>query len=112
MSMIAGSEVKMGMIGNCIIEPMKKIMMVPYGSAPKNTLSKIKIQEDFLKVGNEYIVSTRIRSEKNATKLIKQRLKLIGCYPEHYLFISDKGIKYSFTKRDYYLKEWSYKEVV
>ena len=96
------------MIGKYKIEPMAKVMMVPYSAAPKGSLSKTMIQEDFLEAGNVYIISTRLKAEKNATKLIKQRLRLIGCYPEHYLFVNDKGIKHSFTKRDYYLKDWTY----
>ena len=64
MSMIAGSEVKQDAIGKFKIEPMEKIMVVPYSAAPKNALSKIAIQEDLLKVSNEYLITTRRRSEK------------------------------------------------
>ena len=90
------------------VEPMKKEMVVEYDAAPKGSLSKEIIQEDFLEAGQYYKITTKHKSDRNSTKLKSEKLKVIGCYSNHYLFINEKGIKHSFTKLNYYLKEWQY----
>ena len=110
MVMPAGKEVKANMIGKQKIEPMKKVMVVPYDKAPKDSLSKDKIQEDLLIIGNKYRISTRLVNEKNGPKLKGEVMRLIACYPNHYLFKTKNGIKHSFSKVNYCLGEWEIEE--
>ena len=107
MVMPIGIEVKADKIGKFKIEPMKRIMEVPFKAAPKGALSKAQIQDDLLEVGKEYLVKLNV-GRKNRREMSDMRLRWIGCYPNHYLFKDYKGIKITLNKVDYYLGEWGY----
>lgn len=108
-NLVVSQEEREQIIENKIgMPPMKKKMIVSYSEAPKNALSKIKIQEDKLEVGKEYKVS--ILGKKG--KFRKSKMKLIECYPNHYLFITDKGIKHSLSKVNLAIGEWKHEEVI
>lgn len=93
------------------IEPMEKVMVVPYEKAPEEALNKEKIQEDLLEVGKYYRISNvGLVREKHRAEYDKVKMRLIGCYPNHYLFQDNIGIKHSFSKIDYYLGEWKAEE--
>jgi hypothetical protein len=109
MVMPAGVEVKADKIGNYKIEPMKKVMEVPYEKAPKTALSKKQIQDDLLEVGKEYKIIIPYKKEKGRQhKTIIKTLTLKASYPYHYLFIDSKENKFTLNKIDYYLGEWDY----
>lgn len=88
--------------------PMKKEMIVHYSEAPKGSLIKNKIQQDRLEVGKDY----KIITVSTKGKIRKTKMKLIGCYPNHYLFQTDKGIKHSLSKVNLAIGEWKYEEVI
>lgn len=89
------------------IKPMEKKMTVPYSAAPKNALNKSKIQEDKLELNKEYLISRAVKKGR----IKKVKMKLIGCYLNHYLFVTDKGIKHSLSKVNLAIGEWKYEEI-
>lgn len=90
------------------MSPMKKEMIVPYSEAPKGSLIKNKIQEDRLEVGKEY----KIITVSTKGKIRKTKMKLICCYPNHYLFQTDRGIKHSLSKVNLAIGEWKCEKVI
>ena len=90
------------------MKPMPKIMKV---EMPKGCLNKNDIQEDILEIGKYYEVTTLTKRDKFKPILTKLRMKLIGCYPNHYVFEAKNKRKHSFMKVDYHLKEWECKEI-
>lgn len=86
------------------IEPMPKVMKA---KPPKGALNKKNIQRDILEAGKEYLIIKK--TKKN--KIKKYKLKVIGIYKDYYMLEDERGKKHSLLKVDYYIGEWSYKEV-
>lgn len=84
------------------IEPqhVPKKMFASVSVAPKEALRKVDVQRDVLEVGACYIITKGIR---------KIKLKVIGCYNDHYLLEKNNGMKYSLSKVDYHLGVWTFK---
>lgn len=110
MVMPKGKEVKSNKIGKFKVEPMKRVMIVPYEKAPIGSLDKNEIQANKLIEGKKYKISTRLKSEKDIQTMKDEVMTLIKCYPNHYLFETENGIKHSFSKVNHMLGEWRAEE--
>lgn len=109
MVMPAGKEIKANMIGRHKIEPMAKEMIVPWEKAPKGSLDKNEVQVNKLTEGKKYKIiakSNNAKSERREEKFKGEIMTLIKCYPNHYLFKGNHGIKHSFSKANHRIGEW------
>lgn len=73
--------------------------------AELNYMKKTLVQFDLLKPGKTY----QLIVDKGLRKESPEQMKLLGCYPDYYLFMDSAGRKTSLLKADLYGGSWEVK---